>query len=81
MILTPIGPGREATLRQLLAFMNDAPGRVNPNNTLFPFAQFDTLHFARFVILDDKTLEDIRVHSIAPRTYPLYLAFLGDVDE
>ena len=60
--------------------MNDAPGRVNPDNALIPFAQFDTLHFARFVILDDKTLDDVRVYGLPVRTYPLYLAFLGDID-
>jgi hypothetical protein len=80
MILAPIASGREAELRRLLAAMNAAPGRVNANNSLFPFAQFETLHFARFLILDDQTLEDIRVYGIAPRSYPLYLAFLGDVD-
>jgi hypothetical protein len=53
---------------------------VDPNNSLLPFAEFETLHFARFVILDDKTTEDIRVYGLTPRTYPLYLAFLGDVD-
>ena len=80
MILAPIAPGREATLRQLLASMNAAPGRVNTSNGLIPFAQFDTLHFARFVILDDKTLDDVGVYGMPVRTYPLYLAFLGDVD-
>ena len=80
MVLAPIAPGREAELRRLLAAMNDAPGQVNASNSLFPFARFATLHFARFVILDDQTLEDIRVYGIPPRTYPLYLAFLGDVD-
>jgi hypothetical protein len=53
---------------------------VDPNNALLPFAEFETLHFARFVILDDKTTEDIRVYGLTPRTYPLYLSFLGDVD-
>ena len=80
MVLAAIDPAREAELRGLLASMNDAPGRVNANNALIPFAQFDTLHFARFVILDDKTLEDVRVYEIPTRTYPLYLAFLGDID-
>ncbi len=80
MILAPIASGREAALRELLTSMNDAPGRVNASNSLFPFAQFDTLHFARFVILDDKTLDDVRVYGLTPRRYPLYLAFLGDVD-
>lgn len=80
MILAPIVPSREAELRGLLASMNDAPGRVNANNALIPFAHFDTLHFARLLILDDKTLEDVRVYGLPVRTYPLYLAFLGDVD-
>ena len=80
MVLAAIDPACEAELRGLLASMNDAPGRVNANNPLVPFAQFDTLHFARFVILDDKTIEDIRVYGIPARSYPLYLAFLGDID-
>jgi hypothetical protein len=80
MVLAAIDPPREAELRGLLALMNDAPGRVNADNALIPFAQFDTLHFARFVILNDKTIEDARAYGIPTRTYPLYLAFLGDID-
>jgi hypothetical protein len=80
MVLAPINPERETELRQLLDSMNRGPGCVDPNNELVPFAEFDTLHFARFVILDDKTTEDVRVYGLAPRSYPLYLAFLGDVD-
>ena len=79
-ILAPIVLSREAELRGLLASMNEAPGLVNPNNPLVPFAQFDTLHFARFVILDDKTVADLRVYDLPIRTFPLYLAFLGDID-
>ena len=80
MVLAPVDPQREAELRQLLASMNDAPGRVNPNNALIPFARFDTLHVARLLILDDQTVEDVQVHGLPPRTYPLSLAFLGDMD-
>jgi hypothetical protein len=80
MVLAPIIPERESELRELLDSMNRGPGQVDPNNSLLPFAEFDTLHFARFIILDDKTTEDVRVYGLAPRTYPLYLAFLGDVD-
>jgi hypothetical protein len=80
MVLAPIIPERETELRQLLDSMNRAPGQVDPNNALLPFAEFDTLHFARFVILDDKTTDDVRVYGLKPRSYPLYLAFLGDVD-
>jgi hypothetical protein len=32
--------------------MNDAPGRVNANNALIPFGQFDTLQYARLLALD-----------------------------
>lgn len=80
MILATIVPAREAALRQLLASMNDAPGRVNPNNALLPFAQFDTLHVARLLILDDQTSADIRIHDEAAPAYPLYFALLGDID-
>jgi len=80
MILAPIVLSREAELRGLLNSMNEAPGAVNPNNPLVPFAQFDTLHFARFVILDDKTVGDLRIYGLPIRTHPLYLAFLGDID-
>jgi hypothetical protein len=80
MVLAPIDPVHEPELRQLLDSMNYGPGRVDPNNELIPFADFDTLHFARFVILDDKTTEDVRAYGLTPRSYPMYLAFLGDVD-
>jgi hypothetical protein len=80
MVVAPIIREREMELRQLLDSMNHAPGQVDPNNTLIPFAEFGTLHFARVIILDDKTTEDVRVYGLRPRSYPLYLAFLGDVD-
>src|SRR5438045_3677946 len=80
MVLAEIDPAREGDLRRLLASMNDAPGRVNAENALVPFAKFPQIHFARFVILDDKTVDDIGVYGVPPCAYPLYLAFLGDVD-
>ena len=80
MVLARINPAREAELRAFLDSMNEAPGRVNPNNALIPFARLDRLHFARLVILDDKTTGDIRAYGLEPRTFPLYLAFLGDID-
>src|SRR5215468_105068 len=64
----------------LLAPMNDGPGRTNANNSLIPFARFDTLHVARFVIIDDKTVGDVAAYGLKPVAYPLYLAFVGDVD-
>lgn len=80
MVLAPIIPAREGELRALLDSMNEAPGRGNPNNALVPFAQLEMLHFCRLLILDDQTTEDVRVYHIAPRTYPLYFTFLGDID-
>jgi hypothetical protein len=81
MVLAPIDPAHEAQLRRLLDSMNHAPGQVNADNPLIPFAQFDALHMARFVILNDGTLNDVRAYGGEPApTYPLYLAFLGDID-
>ena len=80
MILAPILPAREATLRHLLASMNDAPGQAKRSNRLIPFAQFEALHVARLMILDDKTTEDVRLYGLPIRSYPLYLVFLGDID-
>ena len=80
MVLGTINPQREAELSRLLESMNEAPGRVNANNALVPFGQFDTLHVARFVILKDNSLDDVRVYGLPRRDYPLYLAFLGNLD-
>lgn len=80
MVLAPIQPQREAELRGLLASMNTAPGRLNHDNPLVPFSRFDTLHVARLLIVDDLTVDDVRVYGLGPRKYPLYLALLGDVD-
>lgn len=80
MVLSEVDPARESELRRLLGSMNDAPGRVNAHNALIRFGQLDRLHFARLVILDDKTLNDAHVYGEPPRAYPLYLGFLGDID-
>ena len=79
MVLAPVIPVRETELRHLLDSMNDGPGRVNPNNSLIPFAQFERLHFARLLILDDNSLEDRAIDSL-PSDFPLEFAFLGDID-
>jgi hypothetical protein len=80
MIVAAITPGREAELRHLLASMNDAPGRTNPDNAVIPFRQFKTLHFMRLLIVEDKTVDDVKVYGMEPRTYPLYLSLAGDID-
>src|SRR5262245_55244690 len=80
MILAPIVPSRETELRGLLNSMNEALGGVNPHNALVPFSHSDRLHFARFAILDDQTLGDLRIYDLPVRNHPLYLAFLADID-
>ena len=80
MIVAKIDPTREAELRRLLDSMNRAPGAVDPLNALIPFGQFERLHFARIVILDDQTLDDITDYGLRRIDYPLYLVFLGDID-
>jgi hypothetical protein len=82
MVAAPIVRGREADLRTLLLTMNHCPGTADPNNLLVPFAAFDTLHFARFVILNDATLGDLSVFGADAEfpDAPVYLAFLGDCD-
>ena len=80
MVLAAIDPRRDADLRRLLASMNDAPGQVNAGNALVPFREFESLHFARLLIIDDTTQEDRRIYGLPDQPYPSYLAFLGDVD-
>jgi len=80
MILATIIPAREQELRTLLAAMNYEPGVFNPANTIIPFGQFDRLHFARIVILDDQTTNDLTVYGLPRVDFPLYLALLGDCD-
>ena len=80
MIVAPIRPEREAELRALLASMTGAAGHARPDNPLVPFGRFDTLHVARFLVLDDRTVDDVRIHGVTPRHYPRALTFLGDVD-
>src|SRR5579864_6858580 len=80
-VAAPLKAEREAELRNLLASMNLAPGEVDPNSSLFPFAHFDRLHFARFLILEDGTLDDIHdAYGLPRQNYPLLLAFIADVD-
>ncbi len=80
MVAAPIAPGREAGLRALLATMNLSPGAVDPNNSLVPFARFDRLHVARFVILHDETLADLEQYGETFDDPPVWLVFLGDCD-
>lgn len=80
MVVAPLTRGRESALRELLASMNFEPGRCNPLNSLVPFGRLERLHFARIVVLDDQTLDDIGAYGLPRVDYPLSVAFLGDFD-
>ncbi|HTT64272.1 MAG TPA: hypothetical protein VMG35_20615 [Bryobacteraceae bacterium] len=81
MVLATLGRSRIAAMRELLATMNFEPGVVNPDNELVPFRQFASLHFARFLVLDDQTTGDLEaLYGIRRPDPPVYFAFLGDFD-
>jgi hypothetical protein len=70
-----------AALKAVLSTMNLAPGQADPANALVPFGKLENLHFARFTILDDETLDDIQtVYHLPRQEYPIYLALLFDFD-
>jgi len=79
-LVAPIAAGRVEDLRNLLLSMNRIPGVADPQNPLIPFGQLEEVHFARLVILEDQTLQDIRVYNLPQPEYPIYLAFFCDFD-
>jgi hypothetical protein len=80
MIVAPIIDARRPELSSLLASMNDRPGMANPSNTLVPFGNFENLHFARFVILEDTTATDFAELGLEVPQYAALLSFMGDFD-
>jgi len=80
MIYAEVRDGKVDELRALLASMNKGPGEVDPANKLMPFAQFDCLHFARFLVVEHNIMDDIRVYDLEPRPWAPMLVFLGDCD-
>src|SRR5215831_7786424 len=80
MIVAPIIEARRQELSSLLASMNDRPGMANPSNAIVPFDHFENLHFARFVILEDKTATDFAELGLEVPQYAALLSFMGDFD-
>lgn len=80
MVVAPIADGQRPNLEALLATMTTVPPNADPANGLVPFGRFARLHFARFVILDARTAEDVTAYGIPSRPWPPSLAFLGDID-
>jgi hypothetical protein len=81
MVVAPLDVTRTDGLRSLLATMNRAPGTANPENDIIPFGRLEALHFARLVVLEDQTLDDITAaYGLPRRNHPTYLTFLADFD-
>src|ERR1700752_315959 len=81
MVVAPLDVKRTDELRSLLATMNLSPGMAYPDNQIIPFGRLPDLHFARIVVLEDQTLDDITTaYGLPRRNYPLYLTFLADFD-
>src|SRR5258708_37163107 len=68
-ILTRIKPGETEDIKQLLKAM----GNNAAQNDLIPFGKFSTVHFARFVMLDESI--DLHGTVISPR-----LVFMAECD-
>ncbi|MGH8796735.1 MAG: hypothetical protein ACREXI_06740, partial [Caldimonas sp.] len=80
MVVAPVAAGKEAGLRALLGSMNAEPGMADPRNAVVPFALFESLHFARLVLLDDALQADLKAHGVQASRLPTCLAFLADCD-
>lgn len=80
MIVGTVDPSRMDGLKSLLESMTILPGAANPENPIVPFERFKGLHYARLVILDDQTLEDMSHFDVEVPEFPVTLAFLGDCD-
>lgn len=79
-IIAAIVPGKVEALRDLLHSMNQVGGIADENNLVVPFSRFTRLHYARFVILEDNTAEDITAFGRIPGSWEPRLAFLCDCD-
>jgi hypothetical protein len=80
MVVAPILADRMESLRSMLASMTERPGMANPNSPIVPFGSFEEIHYARFVILDDQTLDDFAAFGKSIPAYPVALAFVVDCD-
>src|ERR1700733_5081483 len=82
IVVAAVPDDRAADLRALLATMTlpEFRGAADPANAILPFGQFDTIHFARLLVLEDNTLDDRAVYPDLPKTPPVYLCLMIDCD-
>jgi hypothetical protein len=82
IVIAEIPDARVEDLRALLATttLPGAPGAADPANPILPFANYDTIHFARLVVLEDHTLADRAPYPQLPKTEPIWLCLMADCD-
>jgi hypothetical protein len=82
MIVAPIREGHKTELQALLHELNmpGATGMADPQSGKLPFGQFETIHYARFVVIDDRTLVDFLALGTSMPRQKTGLAFLGHCD-
>src|SRR3984957_17086046 len=82
IVVAAVPMDRVADLRGFLATMTltGLPGAADPTNAILPFGRFETIHFARLLVLEDNTLGDRAVYPALPKTEPIYLCLMIDCD-
>jgi hypothetical protein len=80
MVAAPVAPEQVSGLRELLLSMNVEGGGADPRNPIVPFGDFPRLHFARILIVEDRTEGDLAAFNLPPPDYPIYLVLLGEYD-
>jgi hypothetical protein len=68
------------SVKDLLLTMTAMAGQADPANDLVPFGRISGLHVARFVILEDPSLDDRITHTNLPPVEPTRLALIADGD-
>jgi len=82
IILAKVKPCGLGALRLLLKKLTfeDRPSIADQANPLIPFGEYETIHFARLVVLEDNTLGDRVAFGLPPSEMPIYLCFMVDCD-
>jgi hypothetical protein len=82
IVVAAVADERVEPLRALLATMTlpGFPGTADPKNSILPFGEFDAIHFARLVVLEDNTLGDRAPYLKLPKKEPTYLCLMVDCD-
>jgi hypothetical protein len=82
IVVAAVPDDRVPDVRAFLATMTltGLPGAADPANVILPFGRFETIHFARLLVLEDNTLGDRAVYPDLRKTDPIYLCLVIDCD-